>query len=120
VKSISKSQNRHRAYFWKGWFDEDEDEDGNIKICQNQYQTFWRKTSTKGLQLTTNKKKHSLYQFFIFSGFNPVWNETFQFTVKCPELALVRFNVKDDGKVRADADLANFCIPFNSIQQGKQ
>ncbi|XP_064634557.1 1-phosphatidylinositol 4,5-bisphosphate phosphodiesterase delta-1-like isoform X2 [Lineus longissimus] len=52
------------------------------------------------------------------NGFNPVWNETFQFTVKCPELALVRFSVKDDGKVRADADLANFTIPFNSIQQG--
>lgn len=51
------------------------------------------------------------------NGFNPCWNETFKFTVKNPELALVRFSVYDHD-VGVDDFIAQFSLPFTSIKQG--
>ena len=50
-------------------------------------------------------------------GFNPCWNEVFEFEVKNPEMALVRFAVYDHD-VGKDDFIAQFSLPFTSMKQG--
>lgn len=59
----------------------------------------------------------SIWVFHV--GFNPYWNETFEFEVKNPEMALVRFAVYDQD-VGKDDFIAQFSLPFTSIKQGMQ
>ena len=54
---------------------------------------------------------------FFIAGFNPVWNETFQFIIRNPDLALVRFKVMDKD-VNGDDFIGSFCLPFTSIVPG--
>jgi len=51
------------------------------------------------------------------NGFNPVWNERKQFTVRCPQLALVLFRVRDDGWI-GDTTVADYCLPMRCMQTG--
>ncbi|XP_055899333.1 1-phosphatidylinositol 4,5-bisphosphate phosphodiesterase delta-4-like isoform X4 [Biomphalaria glabrata] len=51
------------------------------------------------------------------NGFNPRWYETFSFKVKVPELALLRFTVKDQDPGKDDF-IGYYCIPLSSIQEG--
>ena len=52
------------------------------------------------------------------NGFNPIWNQDFKFVINCPELAFLKFTVKDDdfGK---DSLLGYYVIRFENIRQGK-
>ena len=51
------------------------------------------------------------------NGFNPVWNQTFQFNVKVPALAFLDFRVKDHSKSGKDQSLgAPCCVPRQTIQ----
>lgn len=50
---------------------------------------------------------------------NPQWNETFEFTVHCPELAIVKFSVKDKD-VGKDDSIGEFAIRFDSMRNGKR
>jgi len=52
------------------------------------------------------------------NGFNPCWNETMQFTVKCPQLALVMFKVLDNIPAMKDATIAQYCLPVRCLQTG--
>ncbi|MBN3308426.1 PLCD4 phosphodiesterase, partial [Amia calva] len=52
------------------------------------------------------------------NGFNPVWNETLQFRVHVPELALVRFVVEDYDKTSKNDFVGQYTLPFMCIQQG--
>ena len=52
------------------------------------------------------------------SGFNPVWNEYFTFTVEVPELALVRILVYDTDRY-VDDFIGYYVVPFNSLMQGR-
>lgn len=59
------------------------------------------------------------------NGFNPVWqtlnnenNETFQFVVTIPSLALLDIKVKDHSQSGADDDLGMFCCPLSNLQEG--
>lgn len=52
-------------------------------------------------------------------GFNPVWNETLNFDVHTPELALVRFVVEDYDKASRNDFLGQFTLPFTCIQAGE-
>lgn len=52
-------------------------------------------------------------------GFNPVWNETLNFVVHTPELALVRFVVEDYDKASKNDFLGQFTLPFTCIQAGE-
>ncbi|KAM4608994.1 1-phosphatidylinositol 4,5-bisphosphate phosphodiesterase delta-4 [Polymixia lowei] len=52
------------------------------------------------------------------NGFNPVWNETLNFVVHMPELALVRFVVEDYDKASRNDFIGQFTLPFTSIQAG--
>ncbi|XP_030625453.1 1-phosphatidylinositol 4,5-bisphosphate phosphodiesterase delta-1a isoform X2 [Chanos chanos] len=52
------------------------------------------------------------------NGFNPMWNETFQFTVHVPQLAMVRFVVEDYDTASQNDLVGHYTLPFTSIQNG--
>lgn len=58
---------------------------------------------------------------WVFSvvGFNPAWNETFHFDVYVPELALVSFIVEDYDSMSDNEFVAQYTLPFNSLQMGE-
>ena len=68
--------------------------------------------------LPSHSHDRFLYSFICFlSGFNPVWNEYFTFTVEVPELALVRILVYDSDRY-VDDFIGYYVVPFNSLMQG--
>ncbi|XP_056145363.1 1-phosphatidylinositol 4,5-bisphosphate phosphodiesterase delta-4 [Lampris incognitus] len=52
------------------------------------------------------------------NGFNPVWNETLNFIIHTPQLALVRFMVEDHDKASRNDFIGQFTLPFTCIQPG--
>ncbi|XP_034042745.1 1-phosphatidylinositol 4,5-bisphosphate phosphodiesterase delta-4 [Thalassophryne amazonica] len=52
------------------------------------------------------------------NGFNPVWNQTLNFVIHTPELALVRFVVEDYDKTTWNDFIGQFTLPFMCIQEG--
>ncbi|XP_076016671.1 1-phosphatidylinositol 4,5-bisphosphate phosphodiesterase delta-4 [Genypterus blacodes] len=52
------------------------------------------------------------------NGFNPVWDETLNFVVHTPELAVVRFVVEDYDKATRNDFMGQFSLPFTCIQAG--
>ncbi|XP_068557924.1 1-phosphatidylinositol 4,5-bisphosphate phosphodiesterase delta-1-like isoform X1 [Cebidichthys violaceus] len=52
------------------------------------------------------------------NGFNPAWNENFQFDVYVPELALVRFTVEDHDSTSGNEFVGQYTLPFNSLKMG--
>lgn len=52
------------------------------------------------------------------NGLNPIWNEDFRFEVNCPELAFVKFTVKDDNFGKNDS-VGHYTIRFENIRLGK-
>ncbi|KAK3568378.1 hypothetical protein QTP86_005583 [Hemibagrus guttatus] len=52
------------------------------------------------------------------NGFNPYWNETLQFVIHTPELALVRFVVEDYDMTSRNDFIGQYTLPFSCIQQG--
>ncbi|XP_077997478.1 1-phosphatidylinositol 4,5-bisphosphate phosphodiesterase delta-1-like [Glandiceps talaboti] len=52
------------------------------------------------------------------NGFNPTWNETLEFDIKVPELAMVRFLVRDYEKIGTNEFIGQYSIPMTSMQQG--
>lgn len=53
------------------------------------------------------------------SGFNPSWNESFQFGVSVPELALVRFVIEDYDSSSSNEFVAQYTLPFTSLKMGE-
>ena len=57
--------------------------------------------------------------FFLYVlGHNPIWDESFEFQINLPELALVRFSVLDDEFI-ADDFIGQYTLPFECMQTGK-
>jgi hypothetical protein len=54
----------------------------------------------------------------IFIGENPQFNDTFEFEIAFPELALVRFVVLDDESLDYDF-IGQYTLPFECIQPGE-
>ncbi|XP_055360784.1 1-phosphatidylinositol 4,5-bisphosphate phosphodiesterase delta-4 [Betta splendens] len=52
------------------------------------------------------------------NGFNPVWNETLNFILHTPKLALVRFVVEDYDKASRNDFMGQLTLPFTCIQAG--
>lgn len=52
------------------------------------------------------------------NGFNPMWNENFAFTIRVPELAMVRFKVEDYDPTSPNDFIGQYTLPFTSIQSG--
>ena len=59
----------------------------------------------------------SRFVFFFCLGYNPVFDETFEFHINLPDLALVRFVVQDDDFI-GDGFIGQYTIPLNCIQPG--
>ena len=51
-------------------------------------------------------------------GCYPIFNETFEFHINLPELALIRFVVLDDEYI-GDDFIGQCTVPFECIQTGK-
>ncbi|XP_046546164.1 LOW QUALITY PROTEIN: inactive phospholipase C-like protein 2 [Haliotis rubra] len=51
------------------------------------------------------------------NGYNPIFDESFEFQINLPELALVRFTVLDDDYI-GDEFIGQFTIPFECMQTG--
>uniref|UniRef100_A0A0K0EWS5 Phosphoinositide phospholipase C n=1 Tax=Strongyloides venezuelensis TaxID=75913 RepID=A0A0K0EWS5_STRVS len=52
------------------------------------------------------------------NGFNPYWNQFFTFPLYCPEMALVRFVVKDFDTTSTNDFVGEYTIPVSSIRPG--
>ncbi|XP_058486582.1 1-phosphatidylinositol 4,5-bisphosphate phosphodiesterase delta-1a isoform X2 [Solea solea] len=52
------------------------------------------------------------------NGFNPMWNESFQFSIHVPELTMVRFVVEDYDATSQNDHVGQYCLPLTSIQNG--
>ncbi|XP_024136123.1 1-phosphatidylinositol 4,5-bisphosphate phosphodiesterase delta-1a isoform X2 [Oryzias melastigma] len=52
------------------------------------------------------------------NGFNPMWNERFEFTIHALELAMVRFVVMDYDTTSQNDLVGQYCLPLTSIQNG--
>jgi hypothetical protein len=51
-------------------------------------------------------------------GFNPVWDQKCEFTVRFPELAFIYFVVKDNCETGKDLKLGQYVLAFSAITQG--
>ena len=71
------------------------------------------------IEIEIKKGNCDLNVFFCLPGFNPLWDETFEFVVRFPELALIRFKVMDkDWGPNKDDFIASFALPFDSVVPG--
>ncbi|CAF1565253.1 unnamed protein product [Rotaria magnacalcarata] len=52
------------------------------------------------------------------NGFDPIWNEKFQFHIKFPQMCLIYFAVLDYDTLSSDDRMAYFCAPIKMIQTG--
>jgi Ca2+-dependent lipid-binding protein len=71
--------------------------------------------STHGISCDQQTKKT---KFIENNGFDPMWNETFQFDIHFPQMCLVRFDVYDHDRFTRDDRLLYFCLPMTTIQKG--
>lgn len=59
-----------------------------------------------------------VFFFTLIKGFNPSWNENFQFDVYVPELAVVRFVIEDHDSTSDNEFIGQYTIPFRSLNMG--
>lgn len=52
------------------------------------------------------------------NGLNPLWNETFEFVIKSPEMAVVCFTVKDKQSVGRSHFVGSYALPVRCIKPG--
>lgn len=71
--------------------------------------------STYGVSFDRHEEKTKVIKD---NGFNPRWDETFEFTICCPELAFVRFKVKDED-LSQDDFIGEYTIRYENMRQGK-
>lgn len=71
--------------------------------------------STHGIPCDQQEQKTN---FIENNGFNPNWNETFQFDIQFPQMCLLRFDVCDYDIYSHDDHLAYFSLPVLTIQPG--
>lgn len=57
---------------------------------------------------------------YVPAGFNPQWNLNFQFDIRVPELAMVRFVVEDYDTGNWNDFVGQYCLPLTSVQNGKK
>ncbi|WKY06202.1 hypothetical protein Q1695_006421 [Nippostrongylus brasiliensis] len=52
------------------------------------------------------------------NGFNPMWNQSFEKDLHCPEIAMLRFCVKDFDSKTTNDFVGEFSIPVSCIRRG--
>ncbi|KAK9396038.1 1-phosphatidylinositol 4-5-bisphosphate phosphodiesterase delta-1 [Crotalus adamanteus] len=68
-----------------------------------------------GVQRDNGKKQTKVIDN---NGFKPAWDETFEFEIDIPQLALVRFMVEDFDASTKNDFIGQFTAPFTSLKQG--
>ncbi|CAM2105142.1 1-phosphatidylinositol 4,5-bisphosphate phosphodiesterase delta-1 isoform X1 [Caretta caretta] len=68
-----------------------------------------------GVQRDNDKKQTKVIEN---NGFNPNWDEEFEFDIDVPELALVRFVVEDFDVSTKNDFIGQYTIPFTCLKQG--
>ncbi|XP_008110417.1 1-phosphatidylinositol 4,5-bisphosphate phosphodiesterase delta-1 isoform X4 [Anolis carolinensis] len=68
-----------------------------------------------GVQKDNDKKQTKVINN---NGFKPTWDETFEFKVHVPQLALVRFMVEDFDTATKNDFMGQFTAPFLSLKKG--
>ena len=52
-------------------------------------------------------------------GLHPIWDQQFEFHIRCPELALLRFYVEDGDFVKTDPFIGQAVFPVVGIRTGQ-
>ena len=52
------------------------------------------------------------------AGFCPVWDTLLEFTISNPDMAVMRFKVKDQDNTSYNTLIGHYNIPVNCLQQG--
>merc|ERR1711916_284195 len=52
------------------------------------------------------------------NGFNPVWNEEFEFGVHYPDVSILYFVVSDSDELSSDEMLAYYALPLSMVRKG--
>ncbi|XP_010740451.1 1-phosphatidylinositol 4,5-bisphosphate phosphodiesterase delta-1 isoform X1 [Larimichthys crocea] len=73
------------------------------------------KVEVFGVPADVDEKKTSAIEN---NGFNPSWNENFQFDVYVPDLAMVRFLIEDHDSTSDNEFVGQYTLPFNSLKMG--
>ena len=71
--------------------------------------------STHGIPCDQQSKRT---KFIEDNGFDPLWNERFEFDIYFPQMCLIRFDVYDYDRFTRDDRLLYFCLPMKTIQTG--
>ena len=63
----------------------------------------------------------NIYRVFILvdNGFNPVWNETCEFDIVNPDLAMIRFVIQDEDMFGDPNFLGQAAFPVKCVKAGK-
>ena len=80
--------------------------------------TFYHSFIKNQIFQTIKRILIKLYNKYFYIGFNPVWNETLEFNLNAPELALIRFELWDEDLGKDDF-IAQTVVPFASVRPGK-
>ena len=65
-----------------------------------------------------NKLKFCLLLCVADNGLNPVWNETCEFDIQNPDMALIRFQVQDEDMFGDPNFLGQAVYPVSSVRKG--
>ncbi|VDP05253.1 unnamed protein product [Soboliphyme baturini] len=65
-----------------------------------------------------NNGRYGVLRIFTPQGFNPMWNETFNIYVREPELAFLRFCVKDFNRKAQNDFIGQYTLPVVAIRDG--
>ncbi|NXS61270.1 PLCD4 phosphodiesterase, partial [Brachypteracias leptosomus] len=85
------------------------------KYIENNGEPHWGTRDLRGLLLAL---PHPPSACCSSPGFNPRWDETLQFQLHVPELALVRFVVEDYDKTSRNDFVGQFTLAFANIKPG--
>jgi hypothetical protein len=73
------------------------------------------RVSIHGLSCDEQKQKTAVIDN---NGLNPIWNETFTFTIRYPQMSLIYFSVVDHDPLTSNNRIAFFCLPVRLMRTG--
>ncbi|KAK5980401.1 hypothetical protein GCK32_008697 [Trichostrongylus colubriformis] len=90
----------------------------HLRVLSGQQLPRPRNSNAKVILIIMDEEEiNTCSQLSIISGHNPSFDESFQFQVSVPELALVRFLVLDDDFI-GDDFIGQYTVPFECLQPG--
>ncbi|CAF1669882.1 unnamed protein product, partial [Adineta ricciae] len=71
--------------------------------------------STYGIEVDSTKHRTPAVRN---NGLNPIWNYKCHVDIYCPELCLLKFQVRDEDRHSGSSFLGQACYPFTALQLG--